>query len=221
MIEDRLLFTITCMMRRILQKFIPSNPDNTADMTEDSRLKDVLASQPLPTLRILVLGAPGSGKRSVCEQLAHGVYPVDREPTEDGQYRRLIELFPPEEGKDSRVMLELTTNLADPKEMIPGILQQMVRDNEAHVLLYRTADRSTFDAVEELWRENVAGRTGGKVFLVANGVDEGVTKTEGKQLADKLGATFWPLSAETGDGAGEEQLVDMAKAVLLHRHQQG
>ena len=221
MIEDRLLFTITCMMRRILQKFIPSDPDNTAGMTEDIRLKDVLASQPLPTLRLLVLGAPGSGKRSVCEQLAHGVLPVNRDPTENGQYRRLIELFPPEEGRDFRVKLEWTTNLGDPQEMIPGILQQMVRDNEAHALLYRTADRGTFEAVEMLCREHIAGRTDGKVFLVANGEGEEVTQTEGRHLADRLGAIFWPLSAKTGDGAGEEQLINMAKAILLHRYRKG
>lgn len=119
-------------------------------MSEDSscRLKDFLTSRPLPTLRILVLGAPGSGKRSVCEQLAHGLFPIDCDPTEDEQYRRLIQLFSPEEGRDFRVMLEWTTNLGDPREMIPGILQQMVRDNEAHALLYRTADRATFEAAE-------------------------------------------------------------------------
>jgi hypothetical protein len=210
------------MMHRSLLKFIRSHPDNTAGMSEDSRrLKDFLASQPLPTIRILVLGAPGSGKRSVCEQLAHGVFPIDRNPTEDGQYRRLIELFPQEKGSDFRVMVEWTANLGDPKEMIPGILQQMVRDNEAYVLLYRTVDRGTFEAVEELWQQHIAGRTGGKVFIVANGEEEGVTHTEGKRLAGTLGATFWPLSAKTGDGAGEEQLVAVAKAILLYRHEQG
>lgn len=210
------------MMHCRLRKLIPSRTNNTADMSKDDRrLKDLLASQPLPTLRVLVLSAPGSGKRSVCEQLAHGVFPVDRDPTENGQYRRLIELFPPEQGRDFRVMLEWTTNLGDPKEMIPSILQQMVRDNEAHALLYRTADRGTFQAVEVLWREYIAGRTDGKVFLVANGEEEGVTQTEGRQLADSLGATFWPLSAKTGDGAGEKQLINMAKAILLHRHTKG
>jgi len=218
---NALLFNLTCMMRRILQKFTSSNTHNTADMSEDTRLKDFLTSQPLPTLQILVLGAPGSGKRSVCEQIAHGVFPIDREPTENGQYLRIIELFPSEEGRDFRVMLEWTTNLADPKEMIPGILQQMVRDNEAHVLLYRTADRGTFEAVEGLWQDHIAGRTGGKVFLVANGEDEGVTQAEGKQLADRLGASFWLLSAKTGDGAGEEQLIVIAKAILLHRCEKG
>lgn len=209
------------MIYRSLRNYIRSHTDNTADMSDDAPMKDFLASQPLPTLRILVLGAPGSGKRSVCEQLAHGVFPVDRDPTENGQYRRLVQLFPPEEGKDFHVVLEWTTNLGDPKEMIPGILQQMVRDNEAHALLYRTTDRTTFEAVEGMWREHIAGRTGGKVFVVANGEDEGVTQTEGQDLAEKLGATFWPLSAKTGDGAGEENLVGVAKAMLLHRHQQG
>lgn len=188
---------------------------------DDDRLKEFLASQPLPTLRILVLGAPGSGKRSVCEQLAHGVFPVGHDPTDNGQYRRLIELFPPEQGRDFRVMLEWTTNLGDPKEMIPGILQQMVRDNEAYALLYRTADRGTFEAVEVLWCDHIAGRAGGKVFLMANGEEEAVTQTEGKQLADRLGATFWPLSAKTRDGAGEEHLINMAKAMLLHRYRKG
>lgn len=151
-------------------------------MSEDScRLKDFLTSRPIPTLRILVLGAPGSGKRSVCEQLAHGVLPIDRDPTRDGQYRRLIQLFPPEEGMDFRAMLEWTTNLGGPKEMIPGIRQQMMRDNEARALLYRPADRATFEAAEGLWQEHIAGRTDGNVFLVANGnEDEGVTPTGGK-----------------------------------------
>jgi hypothetical protein len=200
----------------------PFSPDTRADMSEDvRRLKDHLALQPLPTLRIFVFGAPGSGKRSVCEQLAHGSFPIGREPTEDGQYRRLLQLLPPEEGENFRVMLEWTTNLGDPREMTPDILQLMVRDNEAHILLYRTADRATFDAVEGLWREHIAGRTNGKVFVVANGEDEGVTQIEGKKLADRMGATFWPLSAQTGDGAGEEQLVAMARAVLLHRYEKG
>jgi hypothetical protein len=97
----------------------------------------------------------------------------------------------------------------------------MVRDNEAHALLYRTADRGTFEAVEVLWREHIAGRTGGKLFLMANGEDEGVTQIEGKQLAERMGATFWPLSAKTGDGAGEEQLINIAKAILLRRYTKG
>jgi len=202
--------------------FRAPSPHITANMSEDSRrLKDFLASRPLPTLQILVLGAPGSGKRSVCEQLAHGMFPIDRDPTEDGQYRRVVELFPSDGGRDFRVMLEWTTNLGDPKEMIPGILQQMVRDNEAHALLYRTADRATFEAVESLWREHIVGRTGGKVFVVANGEDEGVAPDEGKQLANRLSATFWPLSAQTGKGAGKEQLIAMAKAILLNRHEKG
>jgi len=218
----RLPYSLKRMMHRTLRQFFRPRPDTTADMSEDtSRLKDFLASQPLPTLRILVLGAPGSGKRSVCERFAHGVFPVGRDPTENGEYRRLIELFPLEEGREFRVMLEWTTNLGDPKEMIPGILQQMVRDNEAHILPYRVANRGTFEAADGLWREHIAGKTGGKVFLVANGEDEGVTQNEGRQLAHRLGATFWPLSAKTGDGAGEEQLAAMAKAILLHRLQKG
>jgi len=56
---------------------------------------------------------------------------------------------------------------------------------------------------------------------VANGEDGGVTSTEGQQLANKLGATFWPLSAKTGDGADEEHLIIMAKAILRHRHEKG
>ena len=84
-----------------------SHAATNANMSVDSRrLKDFLASRPLPTLRILVLGAPGSGKRSTCERLAHGVFPIDRDPTEDGQYRRVVQLFPPEEGREFRVMLE-------------------------------------------------------------------------------------------------------------------
>jgi hypothetical protein len=221
-IVNRFLFTLKHIMYRSLRKLIPSRTNNTADMSkDDGHLKEFLASQPLPTIRILVLGAPGSGKRSVCERLAHGVFPVDRDPTENGQYRRLIGLFPPEQGREFRVMLEWTTNLGDPKEMIPDILQQMVRDNEAHALLYRTLDRRSFEAVEVLWREHIAGRTDGKVFLVANGKDEEVTQIEARQLADKLEATFWPLSAKTGDGAGEEQLISMAKAILLHRYSKG
>jgi hypothetical protein len=209
-------------MHRSLLKLIPSRTNDTANMSkDDDHLKKFLASRPLLTIRILVFGAPGSGKRSVCERLAHGVFPVDRDPTENGQYRRLIELFPPEQGRDFRVMLEWTTNLGNPKEMIPGILQQMVRDNEAHALLYRTADRGTFEAVEVLWREHIAGRTGGKLFLMANGEDEGVTQIEGRQLAERMGATFWPLSAKTGDGAGEEQLINIAKAILLRRYTKG
>ena len=191
-------------------------------MSEDScRLKDFLTSRPLPTLRILVLGAPGSGKRSVCEQLARGVFPVDRDLTEDGQYRRLVPLFPPEEGRDFRVMLEWTTNLEDPKEMIPSILQQIVHDNEAFALLYRTADRATLDTVGGLWREHIAKRTNGYVFLVADGKAGEITPTEGKRLADRLGATFWSLSAKTKVGAGERQLITMTKAILLHRYRKG
>jgi hypothetical protein len=119
---------------------------------------DFLSLHPRPTLDILVLGAPGSGKRSFCGRLAHDIFPFERDPTEDGQFRRMVQLFPPEAERSFHVLCNWTTILADPKEMNPGILQQMVREHEVFVLLYRTSDRTTFQAIEGLWRDLIAER---------------------------------------------------------------
>jgi hypothetical protein len=113
--------------------------------------------------------------------------------------------------------------LADPKEMHPGILRQMVREHEVFVLLYRTSHRATFDAIQGLWRDLIAGRGDVMLFVVANGGDDDVVSSEreGQVLADKLGATFWPMSAKTGHGAGDEEVIAMAKKILLHRLRRG
>jgi GTPase SAR1 family protein len=187
-------------------------------MSESSRLKEFISLHPRPTLDILVLGAPGSGKRSVCGRLAHDIFPFERDPTEDGQFRRMVQLFPPEAEKKSLVMCNLTTILADPAEMNPGILQQMVREHEVFVLVYRTSNRATFEVVEGLWRNLIAEKGDSVVFLVANGgEDDVVSEGEGQAMAERLGATFWPLSAKTGYGAAEEQVVAMAKTILLRK----
>ena len=195
-------------------------PHTTAAMSDydSSRLKDFFSLHPRPTLDILVLGAPGSGKRSVCGRLAYGVFPFERDPTEDGQFRRLVQLFPPEVERSYHAVCTWTTILADPKEMIPGILRQMVRDHDVFVLLYRTSDRATFEAVEALWRDLIAERGDSMLFVVANGGnDDVISEREGRSMADKLGATFWPMSAKTGHGAGDEQLAAMAKQMLLRK----
>jgi len=185
---------------------------------DSSRLKDFLSLHPRPTLDILVLGAPGSGKRSVCGRLAYGVFPFERDPTEDWQFRRLVQLFPLEVERSFHAVCTWTTILADPKEMIPGILRQIVREYDVFVLLYRTSDRATFEAVEALWRDLIAGRGDCMLFVVANGGDDDViSEREGRFMADKLGATFWPMSAKTGHGAGDEQLAAMAKQMLLRK----
>jgi GTPase SAR1 family protein len=187
-------------------------------MSDSSRLKDFLSRHPRPTLDILVLGAPGSGKRSFCGRLAHDIFPFERDPTEDGQFRRMVQLFPPEIEKNSGVLCNLTTILADPKEMHSGILRQMVREHEVFVLVYRTSNRATFEAVEGLWRDLIAERGDSMSFVVANGGDDDVvSEREGQVLADKLGATLWPMSAKTGHGAGDEQLAAVAKKILLRR----
>jgi hypothetical protein len=61
------------------------------------------------------------------------------------------------------------------------------------------------------------------LFVVANGGDDDVVSSEreGQVLADKLGATFWPMSAKTGHGAGDEEVIAMAKKILLHRLRRG
>lgn len=186
-------------------------------MDDEARVKEYLSLHTRATLRIIVLGATNSGKRSVCNRLAHDLFPVERDPTEDGHYRRLVQLYPSNQGNDFRVMLEWTTILTDAAQMIPSVLQYLVRAHEAFILVYRTADRATFEAVEGLWRDHIAGKGEGAVLVVANGGEgnDVVSESEGQDMADKLGATFWQLSAKTGDGAAKEQLVAMAKSILL------
>lgn len=196
----------------------PLPPQQHQAMDDEKRLKEFFSSYPKPTLPILVLGAPKSGKRSVCNRLAHDVFPVECDPTEDGHYRRLLQIFPQDYGKDFRVMLEWTTILTDAAKMIPSVLQYLVRAHEAFILVYRTADRATFEAVEGLWRDHIAEKRECAVLVVANGGEgnDVVSESEGQDMADSLGATFWQLSAKTGDGAAEEQLVAMAKSILLY-----
>ncbi|KAK4902063.1 hypothetical protein LTR27_000965 [Elasticomyces elasticus] len=186
-------------------------------MEDETRLKEYLALHPQPTLNILVLGTPGSGKRSVCSRLAIDVFPVDHDPTENGQYRRPIQLFPPEQG---HVLLNWTTILADAAEINHGMLQQMVREADAFMLVYRTSDRGTFDGIASLWQHHIAGKVEGPGFVVANGGgDDVISPRDGQATADSLGAAFWQLSAKTGHGAAEKQLVAMARTILLQRLQ--
>lgn len=193
---------------------------------DETRLKTHLRLHPNPELDIFVLGAPGAGKRSVCSRLADDVFPQGRDPTEEGTYRRMVQLFPPEEQggrKSFQVMLNWMTILTDPALMHADMLRGLARAHEAFVLVYRTTERRTFEAVEGLWRDWVDGEGEGEVFVVANGTDgrEGredvVSEDEGWEVAQRIGAAFWPLSAKTGEGAGEERIVAMARAILSRR----
>ena len=188
-------------------------------MDDDARLQEYLSHHPTAanrTINILVLGAPNSGKRSICSRLAADVFPQGYDPTEDGQYRRQIKLA------GARVMVVWTTILADARIMIQSLLRHMVQINEAYVLVYRSADRGTFEPVKGLWQDYIAGEREKLVFVVANGQrDDSVSEREGRELADGLGATFLRMDAKSGDGAAEEDVVAIARAILLHRMRQG
>lgn len=208
----------------------PSQEDSSP---EESLLRSYLTQNPQSTLEVLVLGAPNTGKRSLCERFTTDTFTHERDPTQTGQHRRLLELFPkssvdakaPADPK-CQVLLDLTL-LGDASNTHPGIVRQMVQDNEAYLLVYSVTDRSSFEAVEGLWRKHV--RVGARslkapLFLVANCTDAAqeqrvVTEAEGAELAKKLRAELWPVSAKTGIGCGQGEVSALAQKVLLRRLQ--
>lgn len=59
----------------------------------------------------------------------------------------------------------------------------------------------------------------GLIFVMANKIDgeRVVTKEEGEQLSESLGATYMEISARMGDGVGTELLKRLVSRILLHR----
>ena len=121
--------------------------------------------------------------------------------------------------------VEWTTILADASRIIPSVMQYMVRENEAYMLIYRVDSRASFDAAEGLMRDRVQAsrdQNDAPLFLVANCVDLpqehwAVTEDEGKALAQRLGGDVFSCSAKTGQGCGVETIQGMVEKVLLHR----
>jgi hypothetical protein len=85
---------------------------------EDTVLKEYLLRNPNPTIKILVLGAAQTGKRSLCTRFTADYLPEGHDPKENGQYRRLTQMFP-SGGYQSKneghhqVVLEIQTRWGD------------------------------------------------------------------------------------------------------------
>lgn len=116
----------------------------------------------------------------------------------------------------------------EPSRMSELDLLDFWRYNEAYMVVYDVTDEQSFDVAGQLCevRSQIPREHPWRVpvFLVASKVDRwrggwAVPLARGEELAKRVDATFLPVSALSGEGTGDEVIVDMVGSVLWSRYQ--
>ncbi|KAH7020286.1 P-loop containing nucleoside triphosphate hydrolase protein [Ilyonectria destructans] len=168
-------------------------------------------------IKISVLGASGSGRRSILQRLTLGMVLESYDPTENGEHRMMIHI------EKHPVMLEFSMQLGSEIAARNAWHQQLVQHGEAFLLVYDVTDRASF----ELLRTIHSGLFGPKeeekpVWVLATKTDQpqqnwAVSMQEGAEFSTTINAKFLTVSAQTGEGLGKDDAVELASEVIISK----
>ncbi|XP_070533002.1 ras-related and estrogen-regulated growth inhibitor-like [Ptychodera flava] len=146
-------------------------------------------------VRIVVLGASGVGKTALTVRFLTRRFIGEYHPTLESTYRHKTTV------DDDEVSMEILDTAGD--------AGNIYRDGqtawaEAFILVYSITDRTSFEQIEQMWRDLRAQRPSSIVaaILVGNKNDlkhsRQVTQNDGDRLADAIGCPFYEVSAMDG-----------------------
>ncbi|KAH0788787.1 small GTP-binding protein [Histomonas meleagridis] len=143
--------------------------------------------------KVVVFGAGGVGKSALTVQFVQGYFISDYDPTIEDSYKRVLAV------DNEKVQLDIL-DTAGQDDFAPMRVSYM-RQGKAFVIVYSIDDRSSFEAVQEIYNEIVRTKGTKNIPIVICGnksdlVDKRVvSKVEGQELAHDLGAIFYETSA--------------------------
>lgn len=193
-----------------------------SDKSSDVR-RYLYSKQHIPTVRIAVLGCGNVGKRSILRRFCYGsLIEQSRTSTTELEWHKHAAV----QGCDVHVQFDMMSD--EPSRMSDLDSLDFWRYNEAYMVVYDVTDELSFDVAGHLcearfriprehpWRV--------PIFIVASKIDRwrggwAVPLARGEELAKRVGATFLPVSALSGEGTGDEVIVDMVGSVLWSRYQ--
>jgi small GTP-binding protein len=168
-------------------------------------------------LKLVVVGNTSVGKTCIAKVATCGEFPEESVATLGASYvSKLVTVT----GRDIRLQIWDTAG----QERYRGMTPMYFRGANVAMVCYAIDDRETFDAVDS-WmtslKENAPPQV--LVFLVGNKCDlehhRQVPSESGQEKAKAIRATFYEVSAKTGDRV-DELFLAMAKTFLEARQDQ-
>ncbi|CAM1509107.1 Fc.00g028460.m01.CDS01 [Cosmosporella sp. VM-42] len=177
--------------------------------------------QMLRPLIIYVLGKEHTGRHGVISWLWQGTRYDWYDPTDNGCQMKAVQI------QGQQVLLEFQQSLGD--DSGPTLMSRNSASKaDAHMLVYDVADRISFEVINHVYEELLAGSAAKKpLWVVANKhgkfnrnrdvTEWAVTPQEGYQFAASIGARYWTVATNTGQNLGKEQADEIAIRVLLSK----
>ncbi|ORY67002.1 P-loop containing nucleoside triphosphate hydrolase protein [Pseudomassariella vexata] len=186
-------------------------------------VRQYLETKTVGTINIYLVGKEDVGKRSLSKRLCWDCYVAKYYHTDDFLCEKYIMI----QGHQVKVSLKVKT--VDAEGHPPLNWQACARylgECHACLLVYEVIRRETFERLDSLYDQIVAEEGTSRIpfFVVAQRTDRSrrywnVTLLEADQFSEDIGAVFLSLSAKTGEGAGEDVLIDIASRAILSRVQ--
>jgi Ras-related protein Rab-5C len=162
-------------------------------------------------MKLVLVGNTSVGKTCIAKMATTGAFVDDSAPTLGASYvSKLVRV----DSTDVRLQIWDTAG----QERYRGMTPMYFRGAHVAIVAYAVTDQESFEGVDT-WvaslRENAAPEI--LLFLVGNKCDleeeRVVTTDAGQQKATELSATFYEVSAKTGDRV-EDLFLDLAKVFL-------
>lgn len=143
--------------------------------------------------KIVVFGAGAVGKSALTIQFVQGYFITDYDPTIEDSYKRVLAV----DGENVQLDILDTAGQDDFAPMRTSYMRQ----GKGFIIVYAIDDRASFDEVEMFQRDLARTRATHDIPIVVCGNKcdledkRVVSKTEGEELAARIGATFFETSA--------------------------
>lgn len=147
----------------------------------------------MESYKVVVLGSGGVGKSALTIQLVQGRFVAAYDPTIEDSYKKTIDV----DGHDVSLDILDTAGQDDFAPMRTSYMRQ----GKGFIIVYAIDDRSSFEEVEVFHRDltRTKGTPNVPVVICGNKCDledkRVVSKTEGEELAGRLGGLFFETSA--------------------------
>lgn len=143
--------------------------------------------------KIVVFGAGAVGKSALTIQFVQGYFITDYDPTIEDSYKRILSV------DNENVQLDIL-DTAGQDDFAPMRTSYM-RQGKGFIIVYAIDDRASFEEVSIFHRDltRTKGVSNVPIVICGNKCDlddkRVVSKTEGQELAQKLGGAFFETSA--------------------------
>eukprot|EP01087_Luapelamoeba_hula_P016594 TRINITY_DN5117_c0_g1_i1.p1 TRINITY_DN5117_c0_g1~~TRINITY_DN5117_c0_g1_i1.p1 ORF type:complete len:704 (-),score=105.68 TRINITY_DN5117_c0_g1_i1:45-2051(-) len=190
---------------------LPTRPDLTSWVAPPQAQPPLVAIAPLNVsndFKIMVLGTAGVGKSATVVQFIQGIFVERYDPTIEDTYRKQIEVA------GEFCMLEVYDSAGTQS----WGYQHALQGHEAFLVLFSITDRSSFDALEEIYTDITRSHPAKRFTLLAgNKIDleseRVVSVSEAEALAAKWGCQYVESSAKTREN-NEVLFISLVERML-------